>query len=292
MNDNTQLSFDEKPLSQVPFEDLTDAGLTRDPYFGGPEIPGEIDYRRLKVSVGNRPLSWRLPDLFQRGGQVIPKDLKLYQRWDVWMIAHAISVADRGEFATLLNSVVDAVGYEAEFKASQAVTVALQPEPANVRRVGGSLQVTVDVGLDGSTSGQAAATDGVTLPLMAGASLGFSAGAQAFGRLTFGVWTPTIVTTGICSGRAEWLFNREDAPLRNSQVMFQTVLVPAGTKSLKFKCRAYALIRSVGFIPIPSRFETSWVEVSTSPIAALQPAPNVAATPQAAATHSPEAAEA
>ncbi len=60
MNDKTQLSFDEQPLSQVPFEDLTEAGLARDAYFGGSETAGEIDYRRLKISIGNRPLSWRL----------------------------------------------------------------------------------------------------------------------------------------------------------------------------------------------------------------------------------------
>jgi hypothetical protein len=267
---NHALSLEERELSHVPFADLTDAAQARNPDFGGAQTaPGEtIDYRQLKVSVGNRPLCWRVRNLFRHAGKVLPKGMKLYRDWDVWMIAHAVSVSDQGAFATLLNSVVDAVGYEAEFNPALVATVGLQPEPAVVRNVGGSFQVAVNLGLDGSmpsTDGESLCDIGV--PLVAGASVGFSTKTEMFGRLTFGVWTPKIVTTGICSCRCEWLFNRTEAPLRNSQTMFQTVLVPAGIEQLEFRCRAYALIRSVGFIPIPSRFETMWLSVSTAPIA-------------------------
>jgi hypothetical protein len=270
---DSDLSFQEHDLSQVPFHDFTESALARNPDFGGKEEGVSIDYRRLKVSVGDRPLCWRVRNLFKYAGKIIPKGMQLYRDWDVWMIAHAISVSDRGEFATLQNSVVDAVGYEAEFSSSLVATVGLQPEPAVVRSVGGSLQVAVDLGLDGTTKpslGEGEEMDGLRMPLVGGASIGFSAKTEMFGRLTFGVWTPKIVTAGICSCRAEWLFNRIDAPLRNSQVMFQTVLVPAGLSRLDFKCRAYALIRSVGFIPIPSRFETTWLNLSTSPVAELK----------------------
>lgn len=146
----------------------------------------------------------------------------------------------------------------------------LLPEPSVVRNVGGSLEVGANVGLNGTVALAEGAEDGagaVDLPVAGGARLKFSSKADVVGRLNFGVWTPKVVTAGMCSSRCEWLFNREDAPLRNSQVMFQTVLVPAGTDELKFRCRTYALIRSVGFIPIPTRFETNWLEVSTAPIA-------------------------
>lgn len=264
--------FVELALSEVPFEDLTEAAFARDPYFGGPERGDDIDFRRLKISIGNRPVCWRLRSFFKKASKVLPKGMKLYRNWDVWMIAHAVSVADRGEFATLLNGVVDAVGYEAEFDRALASTVGLLPEPTAVRNVGGSFEVVANIGLNGSiaTSENLEETiEELSLPVAGGANLGFSASTEFVGKLRFNVWTPQLVTTGICDSRAEWMFNRIDAPLRNSQVMFQTLLVPAGIDELRFKCRAYALIRSVGFIPIPSRFETNWLEVWTKPIAEL-----------------------
>src|SRR5262245_55416181 len=188
------------------------------------------------------------------------------------MIAHAISVADRGEFATLLSSECDAVGYEAQFDRALAATVGMLPEPSVVRNVGGTLRVVANIGLNGSVATPLMDEElirEVRLPVAGGANLGFSANLETVGRLSFSVWTPKVVATGICSAKCEWLFNRGDVPLRNSQVMFQTVLVPSGIDELKFTCRAYALIRSVGFIPIPTRFETSWLEVSTMPVAEI-----------------------
>src|SRR5687767_13560974 len=127
MTTENPLSFADVPLSEVPFSDFTEAGQARAADLGGPEPGEEIDYRRLKISVGNRPLSWRLRSLFKKAGKVLPKGMQLYREWDVWMIAHAISISDRGEFATLLNSVVDAVGYEAEFDPALVATVGLHP---------------------------------------------------------------------------------------------------------------------------------------------------------------------
>jgi hypothetical protein len=272
MSNTDNSEFAELALSEVPFADLTEAAFARDPDFGGPERGDDIDFRRLKVSIGNRPVSWRLRSFFQKAGKILPKGMKLYRDWDVWMIAHAVSVADRGEFATLLNGVVDSVGYEAEFDRALATTVGLLPDPAVVRNVGGRFEVTANVGLNGSvaTPENLEETIGeLNLPVAGGAKLGFSTSTEFVGRLSFGVWTPKVVTSGICSSRGEWMFNRIEAPLRNSQVMFQTLLVPAGTDELRFKCRAYALIRSVGFIPIPTRFETNWLEVWTKPVGEL-----------------------
>jgi len=268
--DNSE--FAELAFSEVPFADLTEAALARNPDFGGPERGDEIDFRRLKISLGNRPVSWRLRSFFKKAGKILPKNMKLYRDWDVWMIAHAVSVADRGEFATLLSSVVDAVGYEAEFDHAMARTVGLLPEPVMVRNVGGNFEVTANVGLNGSVAapeGLAETIGEFSLPVAGGAKLGFSSSAEFVGRLTFGIWTPRVVATGICSSKCEWLFNRIDAPLRNSQVMFQTILVPADVDELRFMCRAYALIRSVSFIPIPTRFETNWLEVWTTPVGEL-----------------------
>lgn len=270
MNNTDSSEFAELALSEVPFADLTESAFARDPDFGGPERNDEIDFRRLKVSLGNRPVSWRLRSFFKKAGKVLPKGMKLYRDWDVWMIAHAVSVTDRGEFATLLNGVVDAVGYEAEFDRAMATTVGLLPEPAVVRNVGGNFEVTANIGLNGSiatTEGMQETIADLDLPVAGGAKLGFSTSTEFVGRLTFGIWTPKVIATGICSSKCEWLFNRIEAPLRNSQVMFQTILIQAGTDELKFKCRAYALIRSVGFIPVPTRFETKWHDVWTRPIA-------------------------
>jgi hypothetical protein len=211
-----------------------------------------------------------LRNFFKASGKVLPKNLKLYRDWDVWMIAHAVSIADRGEFTTLLNSVVDAIGYEAEFDRALATTVGLMPEPVVVRNVGGTFEVCANLGLDGSVAAPnilEKAIGNIGLPVAGGAKLEVSSQTEFVGRLNFGVWTPNVVATGICSSKCEWLFYRADAPLRNSQVMFQTVLVPAGTDELHFKCRTYALIRSIGFIPIPTRFETIWHDVSTVPVA-------------------------
>lgn len=273
LSSSTDFSFREEPLSEVPFEDLTPPASARDPRFGGESDSDQIDYRRIKVSLGDRPLSWRVRHLFEKAGMVLPKGLMLYEQFDVWIIAHAVSVSDRGEFATLFASEVDAVGYEAEFDAALLSTVGLQPEPEVVRNVGGSFEASVRLGHDGSVglphvpSEAHEVLDKVGLPLVGGAKLSFSTKTELFGRLTFGVWTPRILATGYCSSRCEWLFNRDEVPLRNSQVMFQTALVPAGIPRLKFRVRAYALIRSVGFIPIPSRFETKWLDVETSPVA-------------------------
>lgn len=270
MLDLSYSDFVEVELSEVPFCDLTEAALARDSKFGGEEKGDSIDFRRLKISIGNRPVCWRLRSFFRAAGKAIPKGMKLYRNWDVWMVAHAVSVADRGEFATLLNGVVDSVGYEAEFDSALATTVGLLPEPAVVRNIGGSFEVTADVGLNGSFAtpdGLMLAATELSLPVAGGAKLGLSANMELVGRLNFGIWTPKIVATGVCSSRCEWLFNRIEAPLRNSQVMFQTILVPAGTDRISFRCRAYALIRSIGFIPIPTRFETRWIEVSTEPFA-------------------------
>ena len=273
MKHEDEFSLSEVPLSEVPFGDLTEPGLARDGYFGGSKRDG-IDYRRINISMGSRPLCWRLTTLFKKAGKVLPENLRLHENHDIWMIAHAVSVADRGPFAGMLGALVDAVGYEADFPRSLVSTIDLLPEAAMVKTKSGGFEVEADVGLEGAVSLAVpemvgAIMSGLGLPLPGGGKLSFSTSVDFKARLNFNVWTPKIKAWGQCDNNCEWLFHRVDQPLLNTQVMFQTVLVSKEVDELHFKCRSYAWIRSVNFIPLPSRFETKWMNVSTRPIAEL-----------------------
>lgn len=258
----------DKELSEVPFADLTLPPSLKQKVFGGEVEATTIDYRRLRVRMGDRPLSWKLNEVYLENHSELPAELELLDSYDVWMIAHSVSVLDRGEFATFKASRVEAIGYEASFDSSLVYNVGLLPNPEVVSNIGGHLRVAATLGVGGEVEQSLDDTPGDIL--IGDAKIKASVEAGIIGKLDFAVWTPKISTSGICSSRCEWFLNEVDEPLLNTQMLFQVAIVPAGLKKLSFKIKGYALIRSIGYIPFPTKFETEWVDVTTTPVGSFK----------------------
>jgi len=211
-----------------------------------------------------------LLDLYKRNGRVLPKNNEIFDEFDIWVVAHAIGVVDRGGWSSVVGGSVEAVGYQASFEEALAYTVELLPEPKFVTNIGGELKVLAEIGLEGRARVPDTMREILNAP---GEALGGDArmelltDAKVVGRISFAVWTPKIQAVGLCHSRCEWVFNRTDEPLLNNQLMYQTILVPAGTKTLTMEIRGYALIRTIGWLPFPSKFQTRTLTIEVRPLA-------------------------
>lgn len=223
----------------------------------------------LKVSgllgrVGNRPVGFRLRDVFSTLGLETPKSLDLYRRFDLWLIPNRVSVMRGRGMAE-----VTALGFECEFDAEGRTlcVVELLPTPAFVRYGG------LDGKLDCGGVVSAAGTFGpLGTPAPAGiepdrsqflerGGLRFWVDAQVQVGLAFScaVATPYVHAVGIGSDRVEWRFDVHRDPLFGRDIQMWVVLaLPKGQGSLRYRARLSVTARTAFF---PTRQQSDWQEL-------------------------------
>jgi len=246
----------ELELKASPFGDLTIAPGER--HFGPSALPDEIQVNGLRIGIGDRPLPRNLRKLYEKSHAEIPPDLAVFDSYDLWLIPHSVGILRKFGSAK-----VKSVGYEADFQdAEQVYTLDMLPQTRFVSFVGGELKAEADVGVEGHAQLPETARAFLnSLESLGGdASLRFSSEAKLLGRISFAVMSPVVQSIGVGRQRISWQLDVDEKPLLGDQMLLQTIAVPAGTPEVKFKAKAYALIRSQAF-SFAALFETAEIEV-------------------------------
>jgi len=257
MAENTELSAQEFGLEPSPFGNLFLSPYEVD--FGSEEKEERlISVKGLKIRLGDRPIAKNLRQLYKLKHEAFPDDLAVFDAYDIWLLFHSIGAIRREG-----NADVRVLGYEAKFENEEDIyTIEMLPHSKFCTRLGASFKSVVDLGIEGKAQVPEELKEVLdAIDLVGGdVKLSLSTELKSIGRLSFSVITPTIQAIGIGASRCEWCFHAEEKPLLGDQIMIQTVLVRPHTKTLKFKIRGYALIKT-GWVGFPAMYRTKWLDV-------------------------------
>jgi len=256
MTEQTNLSKTNFPLHAGPFGDLFIS-----PYADGRDLgsEGDISVKDLEISLGDRPVARNLRRLYELGGRQIPPEVEVFDLYDIWLITHSIGIIKRENSSAYVKS----IGYKADFTdTAEVYTIDLLPRTKFVSSFELSSKTEVALGLEGH-----AQVPEVVKTLLeqveyigADASIKLSTDNKLIGNLSFSVISPVIQAIGIGQSKCEWLFEEDKNPLIGDQIMFQTILVPKETPSVKFKASGYAFIKT-NWLSFPVSFFTSDLEL-------------------------------
>lgn len=225
----------------------------------GTEVDDKIGVKSLEVRLGDRPLCRNLRRLYELSHQELPPDVAVFDEYDIWSITHTIGAIHRRDSYPKLKG----IGYEVDFEnAEKILTIEILPRSKFITLSEIKSEVNFDLGLEGH-----AQPPEVVKALLdqfeylgGDASIKLSSDLKMVGRVSFSVMSPVIQAVGLGSSRCEWLFEVDDKPLLGDQIMLQTVLVPRGTRALKFKARGYALLRP-NWISFSTMIYTNWLDL-------------------------------
>ncbi len=258
MVESTKLSAQEFDLAPSPFGNLFLSPYEVD--FGTDEKEDRlISVKGLKIRLGDRPIAKNLRELYKLKRESLPDDIVVYDAYDIWLLFHSIGAIRREGSAE-----VKVLGYETKFENEDEVyTIEMLPHSRFCKRFGASFKSVVDLGVEGNVQVPDELKEVLdAIDLIGGdVKLNLSTDLKLIGRLSFSVITPAIQAIGVGASRCEWCFQAEDKPLLGDQIMIQTVLVRPQTKTLKFKIRGYALVKT-GWISFPAMYRTKWLDIT------------------------------
>jgi hypothetical protein len=237
-------------ISVAPeLEKLTDLG-------GTPEQAGFV------ARVGESPICHQIPDIFAGLAVSIPADLKLYDRFRLWLVPHRVALLRRRGLAEPVS-----VGIEVEYISDGGTcsVVSLIPAPQFLHH--GELSFNGSIKGSLGISGEVTPFPGVEIePPTGGRSevvsgLGMSAKGSGGLSLAFSasVVTPFVSAVGLGSNRAEWRFDRHEDALFGRDIETWAILALSKRKrELRYKIRHSVTTRTIFF---PTRTESEWFEV-------------------------------
>ncbi|HJQ70928.1 MAG TPA: hypothetical protein VKA70_18275 [Blastocatellia bacterium] len=249
------LSTKTLELSPGPFGDLLVSPYEIDYGTRG----GEISVNDLTIRLGDRPVCRNLQKLYELSHKELPADVVVFDAYDIWLVTHVIGAIRRPDSSARLK----ALGYEAVFDEPENIyTIDIAPRSKFVHSLEGKAENTFDLGLDGHAQLPGAIKTWLeTVDYIGGdAKIRLSTDLKVIGRVSFSLISPLIQALGLGSSRCEWLYELDPQDLLTDQVMLQTVLVPKGTRSIKFRARGYAHIKPK-WISFPALFQTRWLDL-------------------------------
>lgn len=218
-----------------------------------PDLGSESERRGLSAEVNDRPVALRYQDLCESAGIVSAEFSALAQRFQIYLVPHAVSVIRRSGFAEITT-----FGMEVEYLTDGHTCSILGLFPNAKWTTWG------EIGAAAKAEGDAGKPDGSSDGWISIDAAGLRVRAQANGNLGIRwaekVITPEISATGIGSSRCEWQFEKRDEPLFGRDLQaWSLVATPRRLRNLKHRCRYYFVSRTAF---IPSRVESDWVELN------------------------------
>ena len=233
-----------------------------------PELEGARDLGSVSeesdfaIRIATSPICHQLTSIFEALERPVPKDLRLYDRFSLWLVPHRLGVLRRQGLAEPVSVDIE-VEYQADGETCSVVGLLPSPEfvrygsiAANVS-IGGSVQATGACVPDGDTGvGKA---DGTEIKAFAG--LKFSAVSSGSVGLEFSavIVTPYISAVGLGSDRAEWTFVKNKEALFGRDIETWCILaLSKRRKELKYRMRFNVRTRTLFF---PTSRQSEWVDV-------------------------------
>ncbi len=242
--------FDEIPVNRAltrELEEDLDFGTT-------------IDDKCFFAQIGSQPIGVSISRLFAELHRPVPDEIKLYQRFEAWLIPHRVSIIRRNG-----NQEPTSVGLEVEYdaKGKTCSIVSLLPSFTFIERghTSGQFHVTGSISATGEMKLPHSIIDTEILKFKKGGlDLGVSAGSEVGLNFSAKVVTPIISAVGVGSSRCEWRFDKQDEPLYGRDIeTWSVVILPKREKQLAYRARFYFIARTLFF---ETRRESDWVNIS------------------------------
>lgn len=220
----------------------------------------DISTEHFNLRIGSKPVCLNLLDIYIKQGLSVPKELNIFDQYDIWLINFGISILKTGGWQK-----INQLGFEISYPSGDddiSVTV-ISNIPSTSFNTSASGDLTFKTGLQ--LNGQAESKID-EIPLNDFINLGYSgklavsshAGIQF--AMEFKVISPKIVSTGTGDNHAEWIIYRDEEPLLGDQLFCQTILTPKDIATLKVKARINCLITGpMGSFPV--KLKSEWNEL-------------------------------
>jgi hypothetical protein len=198
----------------------------------------------FQLQIGDRPFVRDVRKLYELYQRPVPPELEVLAG-DLYLVTHAVGLVSPNR-----ASKVQILGYRATFS-EHGSTVELLPNTAFREYFKLDVNAGFEAGLTAEGHAklpdQLGALENTFIDLGVGASLqlGAKANAQVLGKLSLplSLKTPKIQAVGQASSTLIWQFHKADNPLVGTQIMVQTLLVPAGQEVVTFTMQAFAQVR-------------------------------------------------
>jgi hypothetical protein len=255
----TQEHVEDREFLEVDLDtpDAVDQSIFAGPgkqKLGGAEP--DISVKRVRLRIGRRPTARNLRKLYELLKLEYPKDLALFEQYEVWLLSYTVQLRKDGGFES-----VQQLGCQIKYQENGSVSIAAQiPESEFIKIVNGRLTASADL----SVTGQAkVSTDGLPdgkqiRQIAAGVSAGVTANSEV--NLSFSVMTPKIVATGTGDFVGEWSIKRAGTPLWGEQDFLHVLLVPVRKKALDLEIRSYVVVDTLYFAR--ARLNSEWIKIS------------------------------
>lgn len=243
-------------MHEIPIRKPVSAELEQLRDLGSPDevqATQELDLGGFYARLGDQPIAHNLRSISQRAG--VQVDSTIYQRFEVWLVPHRVSVIRRSGAAEPVT-----LGIEIEYETKNATCAVASLLPAPEYVVRGEIGTRIRCTGRFSASGEAMnnADSAISGPKLEYGSL--SVGISAGGVLGFD-WGSTVATAriqavGVGSSKCEWQFNRDKEPLHGRDIeTWSTLVLPRGRRTLRYRARFYFVARTLF---IPTRRESEW----------------------------------
>ncbi|MEX0887678.1 MAG: hypothetical protein WD009_14695 [Phycisphaeraceae bacterium] len=219
----------------------------------------DIDYKKVRITVGNRPYAFDIAELFEYQKRDLPEEWQaIAGRYRIWLTTYTLSVMQHSG-SDRLRSLGFAVSYG---NTNMRVSILdVLPRTEFICKREGRLRCTADLTLAGEAKLSSVISDALTAVSgieIAGGVKG-SAGVQFAGQLSLDVLSPYIAASGTGNTASEWVLNRADRPLVGVQKFHQVLLVGKNVQALKATVHAYGTVR--GFFGLPAPVQSSKVDL-------------------------------
>jgi len=200
----------------------------------------------VRVRLGNQPIVTNLRKVLESiHGSLPPKIGVQFQEKEIYTIVHAIGVTRLKGRAE-----VDELHYDAEMidESGKVMTAAQTIDLIPHTRFKEVLSANVNFGGSLSVTGNAIAEIPEQLSnhllqeylSIGGAmNLQLSTSSSFVGKFTYNLKFPIVISTGIASNTCHWVLkpNENQTPLLGDQLLIQTIAVPIGLKSIRYRIK-------------------------------------------------------
>lgn len=248
MSKMKQIKFSEQG---VPFAEL-ESPIKRQNF--GTVIKKSNPFTKVRGHIGDQPIGFLLKDVCETLGVPIPPEVDLYDRFNLWLVPHHVSVSKDGGITEPVS-----VGIEVEYRNDDPAVdlnrrmtccvVNMLPAAEFIRL--GFLKGNLSGSFSPSGAFNASTKDlqlDPYLPLTANLKAGITSGLEFGVGVNFSVTVPLISAVGVGDSRAEWVFNEESTNLYGKDIETWTVLaVPKEMSEIKHRVRLYLILRTAFF---------------------------------------------
>jgi hypothetical protein len=213
----------------------------------GDRPESELRYKRIRVTLGERPTARNVRKMFSAEKKRLPAALKVYSAYEIWLIGVTVGVTKEGGWQSVVR-----LGLEIELPAMPRFTiVGLAPETRMISRGKLGLECHAEIGANGAIAVPHAvsASAGVAPIGTIDASAAAKVAAEGGLNLSFSVLTPAVIAIGKGDRRAQWILEDADGPLLGDQEVFFTVLTPLTCDTISMKARVSATVATFDLIP-------------------------------------------